>query len=139
VAEAPYSNLSSVSQETQTALGMCLLAGSSMMLFGTTLGLRIGPVCIARRIHTHLLSPLLGDDIRVSYTLAWCGLLSTGAAMWFYIANTPYQRLLGTLGGILSIVVGCMCVTLGPMFLMRAHHYNKTRSKLLDEIVSGEQ
>lgn len=137
LASAPNSNLSSLSWDTQHLLGVCLLIGSSLTLIGSTLGLRLGRIRIARRVSDHLLSELLGDDLRIPYALGWCGLLSTGMSLWIYgytVWDTASSRMLGTLGGGLSAMIGCSCVTLAVRFIARSHRYSADRDELLDEI-----
>jgi hypothetical protein len=86
-----------------------------------------------------MLSPMLGDDIRFPYTLACAGLLSVGVSMSFYahtIWATSQDRLLGTLGGGLSMAFVGMCITLGMKFIGRIRDYSVARDRLLAEALA---
>ncbi len=136
LASSPNSNLSSLSYDTQQLLGVCLLLGTSFTLAGTLLGARIGPFTIAGRVSKELLSDLLGDDIRVPYALGWCGLLSTGVSLFVYaysIWETASSRLLGTLGGGLSFMIGLSCAFLAVRFIVHSRRYIRERDRLLAE------
>jgi hypothetical protein len=140
LAPSPNSNLSTLSWDTQQLLGMCMIVGASLSLIGSALGLRIGPVRFARRVSDNLLSDLLGDDLRAPYVLGWCGLLSTAVSLWVYgftIWQTASSRLLGTLGGGLSAMIGLACITLGVRFIARSHRYSHDRDELLAEAWAG--
>jgi hypothetical protein len=142
LAAAPNSNLSGLSWGTQNALGLCLLFGTTCTLTGTVLGARIGKLRILRRVSDNLLTELLGDDIRLPYSLGGSGMLSVSVAMWTYaetIIVTAHSRLLGTLGGGLSVAIGCMCLTLGVRFFARSRRYDRARDELIAELDrSGE-
>lgn len=133
---APNANIAAIDWATQKMLGACLLFGSSIALSGVMLGLGHGRMHIARRISRNPLSELLGDDIRVPYLLGFCGLVSVAVSMVFYAVTiyvTSASRLLGTLGGGLSMAIGGMCVTLGVRLLYRIRHYSKSRNLLIAE------
>lgn len=140
LAPAPNSNLSTLSWATQQALGLCLLVGSTIALTGITLGARITKHRrIAPGVARNLVSGILGDDIRLPYTLACFGLLSIAVAMGYYVAGiiiASHGRLYGTLGGGLSAAIGTMCVTLGAVLLQRIRSYSKARSLLIAEAVA---
>jgi hypothetical protein len=133
---APNTNLAALSWSTQQALGLCLWVGSTLALIGVTLGARLGRWRIAGRVSRNIMSPMLGDDIRLPYTLACTGLLSILVAMGFYVwtlvASSP-SKLLGTLGGGLSAAIGLMCVTLAVELIARIRAYTHAREKLLAE------
>lgn len=135
---APNSNLTDLSYEMQQSLGLCLLVGSSMALVGSALGARIGR---RRRIMASIsdnpLTPMLGDDIRFPYTVASAGLLAIGVSMGFYIntlVGSAPSKILGTLGGGVSVGIGMMCLILGPAFIWSIRDYNRARARLLTEI-----
>lgn len=133
----PNTNLAALSWGTQQALGLCLLVGSTLALIGLTLGARVGRHRrIAPKVSRNIMSPMLGDDIRLPYTLACTGLFSILVSMGFYdytvIASSP-SKLLGTLGGGLSGAIGLMCITLSIEFILRIRSYTRARDKLLAE------
>lgn len=132
----PNSNLAALSWGTQQALGLCLLVGSSLALVGLTLGAHIGGLRIAPRVSRNLMSPMLGDDVRLPYSLACAGLSAIFVSMGFYaytvIAASP-SKLLGTLGGGLSAAIGLMCVGLSAEFIARIRAYTRARELLLAE------
>jgi hypothetical protein len=136
---APSSNLAGLSWSTQQALGLCVLVGSTLALGGIALGARLGRWHIAGRVSRNVMSPMLGDDIRLPYTLACTGLFSILVSMAFYdytIISTSLDKLLGTLGGGLSGAVGLMCVSLSVEFVQRIRVYTQAREKLLAEAVT---
>jgi hypothetical protein len=135
---APNSNLADLSYELQQSLGLCLLVGSSMVLAGSALGARISR---RRRIMASIsdnpLAPMLGDDIRFPYTVASAGLLAIGVSMGFYITTlvgSAPSKVLGTLGGGVSVGIGMMCLILGPTFIWSIRNYNRARARLLTEV-----
>lgn len=133
----PYSNLGSESLGTRTTLAVCLMLGSSSSLIGSLFGKRIWGHCIVRSVCHNDTSPMLGDDIRVPYVLAWVGLASTAISMGFYgytvIASAGTPRLLTTLGGAVSFGVVGMCLTLIPAFIGRIRSYITARDVVLIE------
>lgn len=135
----PNSNLAALSWGTQQSLGLCLLVGSSLALVGASLGLRVGGLRIAPRVNRNIMSPMLGDDIRLPYTLACPGLLAIFVSMAFYvqtlIANSE-SKLLGVLFGALSAAIAAMCLTLAVAFVRRIRSYTKARDKLLAEALT---
>lgn len=133
---APSSNLSGLSWGTQQALGLCVLVGSTLALVGLVLGARVGRLRIAGKVSRNIMSPMLGDDIRLPYTLACTGLFSILVSMGFYdytLISTALDKLLGTLGGGLSASIGLMCIGLGIEFIARIRAYSRAREKLLAE------
>lgn len=133
---APSSNLSGLSWSTQQALGLCVLVGSTLALIGLSLGARIGRLRIAGHVSRNIMSPMLGDDIRLPYTLACTGLFSILISMGFYdytLISTAPDKLLGTLGGGLSGAIGLMCISLGIEFIQRIRAYTRAYDKLLTE------
>lgn len=88
--------LTTLSWETQQLLAVCMLSGFSMALTGAAMGARY----FFRRI-----------DIRVAYTFGIAGLLSVFVSMatyaWVIATNAT---LVGTLGGGLTVGIGCGCV-----------------------------
>jgi hypothetical protein len=133
----PYSNLGSQSLGTQQSLGGSLLLGSVLTLTGSLLGCRIGKWRIGGIISQNLVSQMLGDDVRVPYALAWCGLLSTAVSMGFYsytvASSAGPARLFNTLGGLVCICIGLSCLTLVPKFILGSRHYVRARAGLLEE------
>lgn len=141
LASAPNSNLSALSFGTQSSLGVCLMIGTTLTLFGSSLGLRLawfGDIVIARRITENMTSDMLGDDIRLPYALGWAGLLSSGVSMLFY-AGTVFKeghgRLVETLGGAVSAAAAGMCISLSIKFIRGARRYVRDRSALIVEAV----
>lgn len=134
LAPAPNTVLSTLSWDTQRMLGVCLLVGSSLALFGVLLGGRI-PFTkwrLAGQITRHEFHRELGDDIRAPYTFSWLGLISVGASMLVYAyAISLYSDIVGTLGGALTFALAGMCITLGARFFARVHGYNKRRDELI--------
>lgn len=133
---APSSNLSGLSWGTQQALGLCVLVGSTLALIGLVLGARVGRLRIAGKVSRNIMSPMLGDDIRLPYTLACTGLFSILISMGFYdytLISTAPDKLLGTLGGGLSGAIGLMCISLGIEFIQRIRAYTRAYDKLLTE------
>lgn len=133
---APSSNLAALSWSTQQALGLCVLVGSTLALIGLALGARRGRWRIAGKVSRNIMSPMLGDDIRLPYTLACTGLFSILVSMGFYdytLISTAPDKLLGTLGGGLSGAIGLMCIGLGVEFVLRIRSYTRAREKLLAE------
>lgn len=133
---APSSNLSGLSWGTQQALGLCVLVGSTLALVGLVLGARVGRWRIAGKVSRNIMSPMLGDDIRLPYTLACTGLFSILVSMGFYdytLISTAPDKLLGTLGGGLSGAIGLMCISLGIEFIQRIRAYTRAYDKLLTE------
>lgn len=134
LAPAPNSYLAALSWSTQQALGLCLLLGSTLALTGLMLGLRVGRWRIARRVHTNVVSTVLGDDIRLPYMLGWAGLLSIAVSMWFYaitIITFAYP-----LGSAISAAIGCMCLTLAYRFAGQIRRYSRDREHLVAEAVA---
>lgn len=135
----PQSNLSTQSIATQQVLAMSLIVGTTLALIGVVLGLRIGRWHIARFVSSNPLAGLLGADIRMPYALAWFGLLSAGVSMGVYAWTTwtaAPARLLGTLGGWLSMATCLMCLTLGARLLVRLRRYTVERDQLIAEVVA---
>jgi hypothetical protein len=133
----PNSNLAELSYQMQQSLGLCLMVGSSMALTGSTLGARIGRRHrIMASISNNPLAPMLGDDIRLPYTMASAGLLAIGVSMGFYVTTligSAPSKVLGTLGGGVSVGVGMMCLILGPKLIWFIRDYNRARTRLLVE------
>lgn len=135
-------NLALLSASTQFALALCLLVGTSMVLAGSALGFRMGRFVIARRVRENIVSPLLGDDVRVPYVLSFFGLLSISVSMAFYtwtIVMSAPTRLLGTLGGGLGLAIIGMCLTLGGRLLVQLNGYSKARDSLLAKAAARVQ
>lgn len=134
---APNTNLTGLSFDTQQSLGLNLLIGSSMVLAGSTLGASIGRCRkIMHSVSDNPLSPILGDDIRFPYTVACAGLLSIGVSMGFYIwtlIGSAPSKVLGTLGGGVSVGIGLMCLILVPELIWRIRQYNDAYDLLLTE------
>lgn len=136
---APNSNLSALSYSTQIVLGLVLMFGTLMTLIGTAMGGKVFRWRFFNRVHNNLTSGLLGDDIRIPYILNWFGLLSIAVCMSFYawtIIATSTSRLLGTLGGGLSLAIIGMCLTLGVRLILTIIRYIRVREDLLAEAVS---
>lgn len=134
---ASNSNVAALSLLIQHLLGLAMLVGSSTSLIGALLGVRIGPITVRPSIADNLFSDILGDDVRIPYIMAWFGLFSIAVSMWFYAVTTTLaakSRVLGTLGGGLSLAIGCMCVTLSIRFLIRLRRYSKARGDLMTEL-----
>lgn len=133
---SPSSNLAGLSWGTQQALGLCVLVGSTLALVGLSLGGRVGRLRIAPRVSRNIMSPMLGDDVRLPYTLAVTGLFSIFVSMGFYdwtIISTSPDKLLGTLGGGISGAIGLMCIGLSVEFIARIRAYMRAYDNLLTE------
>lgn len=131
----PGGALTALSWDAQKLLGLCMLTGSTVAITGLCLGLRVRGRYVARPIVDHLLSDLLGDDIRIPYGLGALGLLSVGISMCGYGWTIyQYSTLIGTLGGGLTFAIGGMCATLAVRFVRRIYRYSRQRDVLLGEI-----
>lgn len=129
--EVPYSNLGSETLGTRETLAGSLLLGSGAALIGSLMGKSFGGSAFASWVVDHDSAAMLGDDIRVPYVLAWCGLASTAISMGFYgytvIATAGVPRLLTTLGGIAAVGFASMCMTLIPLFVSRIRNFVSAR------------
>lgn len=129
-------NLSSVSDTTKASLATCLLVGSGLSLVGSVLGK--GHLKLYRSISKNIVSDFLGDDIRMPYVLGWAGQASIMVSMWFYavsVAIDSPRRLFGTLGGMMSLVVGCVCTTMIIWFIIRIHRYVTAREQIIQRAI----
>jgi hypothetical protein len=133
---SPSSNLAGLSWSTQQALGLCVLVGSTLALVGLSLGAPVWRWRIAGAVSRNVMSPMLGDDIRLPYTLGCTGLFSIFVSMGFYdwtIVSTSPDKLLGTLGGGISGAIALMCITLAVEFIARIRAYMRAYDNLLTE------
>lgn len=130
--DVPYGNLGAGALGTQHSLGGSLVGGSAMCLVGSLLGTHVGGLCIGGPVCRNVWSVLLGDDVRVPYVLAWCGLTSSAGAMVLYgytvAASAGPMRLATTFGGLLCIGIGLACLTSVPKFFRAGRRYIAERA-----------
>jgi len=136
---AGSSNLAQLPPDTQRALAVCLLVGTILALLSAAGGVKVGRWVIGRPVREHLWSDRLGDDIRVPYIIGCLGLASTFFSMVFYVAWTPRDRILGTLGGVFSVAAVGICLALGVMLSVGIRRFVADRDVLVAEYLAERE
>lgn len=133
--QAVTSNVNALSPQTRTTMAISFLVGSSLVLFGSLMGARIGRWRVLRGIHDNITAPRLADDVRLPYALACAGLFSMMIGTGIY-AWTSFQSTWGSVGG---WITGTACIAsawLIGQFLSRIRRYSMARDLLINQAVS---
>ena len=128
------SNIAALDPNTKLTMSACFITGSTLILSGSSMGLRIGRWTIFKGIRDNITSSRLGDDIRLPYTFGCCGLFAISASTGIY-AVTSFGSTLGSLGGWLTGMICVVSLLVIAMLLVRFQRYTRARTTLIDEAV----
>lgn len=130
------SNVASLNDQTRLTMALCFLVGSSLVLVGSAMGVKLFRWTVVAGIRDNMTSPMLGDDIRLPYMFAVMGLFAVGVSMGIY-SSTSFETTVGSLGGWITGWAALMCVVLVPWFIYRIRRYIISRDLLIAEAVAN--
>lgn len=129
------SNVLSLGSSARYTMATCFLVGSTLVLIGVAMGLKVGRRTIAPRICDHPTYSVLGDDIVLPYRLEMAGMgammVSSGIYSW-----TSFHSTSASLGGWLTLVITIGCAMTIPIFYRAVKDFEKWDNVLITEAQS---
>lgn len=104
------SNVLTLGDEARYTMATCFLVGSTLVLIGVVLGLKVGPWRLGQGTHNHATASVLGDDIALPYRLEMAGMFAIAVSSGIY-SWTSFQFTTGSFGGWLSLGVALLCTS----------------------------
>lgn len=130
------SNVASLPGVTRMTIATCFIIGSTLVLSGSAMGIRVGRWTLLKGIHDNMTSSMLADDIRLPYTFNIAGLIAIGVSSGIY-SWTSFGSTLGSLGGWLTGVgIATPSAILITMLFVRIRRYDRARTTLINEAVN---
>ncbi len=138
LAGAPItSNLSVLTSGAKFTMACCFLVGSTLVLFGATMGAHIWRWDIMSGVADHIAAARLGDDIRLPYTFGAIGMFAMGISGAIYSA-TSFGSTLGSLGGWMTGgIFGIGCALMLVVYCRRIRQFSRTLKVVVDQAVAN--
>lgn len=130
------SNLAVLSAQTRFTMAAAFLVGSTLVLSGAAMGVRVRRWAILPRVHDNIASARLGDDIRLPYTFAAIGMFAMAVSMGIY-SSTSFGSTAGSLGGWITGVSAAACLVMLCVFYRRIRQYSRTLTVVIDRAVAN--